>query len=113
MIQKAIEAAVNKALGMEANDDHVTMKACRIVILDRGWVVVGWVGISGDDVTIEKASVIRVWGTSKGIGEIASGGPTKDTILDPLREVAASIDPALIQRMRGGRPDEQTGGWSE
>ena len=82
MIQKAIEAAVNKALGMEANDDHVTMKACRIVILDRGWVVVGWVGISGDDVTIEKASVIRVWGTTKGIGEIASGGPTKDTILD-------------------------------
>lgn len=83
MIQKAIEAAVNKALGMEANDDHVTMKACRIVILDRGWVVVGWVGISGDDVTIEKASVIRVWGTTNGIGEIASGGPTKDTILDP------------------------------
>lgn len=83
MIQKAIETAVNKALGMEANDDHVTTKACRIVILDRGWVVVGWVGISGDDVTIEKASVIRVWGTTKGIGEIASGGPTKDTILDP------------------------------
>ena len=83
MIQKAIETAVNKALGMEANNDHVTQKACRIVILDRGWVVVGWVAISGDDVTIEKASVIRVWGTTKGIGEIASGGPTKDTILDP------------------------------
>lgn len=83
MIQKAIETAVNKALGMEANDDHVMMKACRIVILDRGWVVVGWVATNGDDVTIEKASVIRVWGTTKGIGEIAINGPTKHTILDP------------------------------
>ena len=37
----------------------------------------------------------------------------KDTVMDPLREIAASIDPALIQRMKGGQPDEQTGGWSE
>ena len=81
MIQKAIETAIDKALGMEASD-HVTQKARRIVVLDRGWVVVGLVGISGDDVTIEQASVIRLWGTTKGLGEIAKGGPTKDTVLD-------------------------------
>lgn len=82
MIQKAIETAVNKALDINEGDDHVTQKALRIVVLDRGWVIVGWVSISGDDVTIERASVVRVWGTTKGIGEIANGGPTKDTVLD-------------------------------
>jgi len=48
------------------------------------------VAISGDDVFIGNASVIRVWGTTKGLGEMAMGGPTKDTVLDPCGVVRAN-----------------------
>lgn len=54
----------------------------RIVILHRGHVVVGRYERDGDEVTIRNASVIRVWGTMKGLGEIAAEGPTSKTVLD-------------------------------
>ena len=54
----------------------------RIVILHRGWVVVGRYSCDGSEATITDASVIRVWGTTKGLGEIAATGPTSKTILD-------------------------------
>ena len=56
----------------------------RIVILQRGWVVVGRYSKKGSEVTLDGGSVIRVWGTTKGLGEIAFGGPTKDTKLDSI-----------------------------
>ena len=54
----------------------------KIVILQRGWVMVGRFEKNGSECKLHNASVIRVWGTKKGLGEIALGGPTKDTILD-------------------------------
>ncbi len=55
----------------------------QIVVLQRGWVVIGDVEKTETEVRINNASVIRVWGTSKGLGEIAEGGKTSKTILDP------------------------------
>jgi len=55
----------------------------RIVILQRGWVMVGKYQREGDNCQLLDACVIRNWGTTKGLGEIASEGPTKDTKLDP------------------------------
>lgn len=55
----------------------------RICILQRGWVMVGYYQRSGDNCSLAKASVIRNWGTTKGLGEIAADGPKKDTKLDP------------------------------
>lgn len=55
----------------------------RIVILQRGWVFVGKFYQNGDDCRIEDAHCIRVWGTTKGLGELAISGPLKDTKLDP------------------------------
>jgi hypothetical protein len=55
----------------------------RIVILQRGWVMVGRYERDGDNCKLTQASVIRNWGTTKGLGEIASEGPKKDTKLDP------------------------------
>ena len=37
----------------------------------------------GSDCKLFNASVIRSWGTTKGLGEIAQGGPTSTTKLDP------------------------------
>ena len=65
--------------------DSISIKPSKkkIVILQRGWVVVG--DFSKEDVncTLTNASVIRSWGTSKGIGELALNGPTEKTKLDP------------------------------
>ena len=55
----------------------------QIFILQRGWIVVGDGAREGEDFLISNAAVIRVWGTSKGLGEIAEHGPTTNTKLDP------------------------------
>ena len=55
----------------------------QIVVLQRGWVIVGDVSQNGDYLTIDNAAVVRVWGTTKGLGEIAINGPTSKTKLDP------------------------------
>jgi hypothetical protein len=38
---------------------------------------------TGSECKVHSAAVIRNWGTTKGLGEIAKDGPTKDTKLDP------------------------------
>ncbi len=53
----------------------------RIVIAQRGWVFVGRYREEGDDVTLTAASVIRSWGTTKGLGELVNG-PLAATKLD-------------------------------
>jgi hypothetical protein len=54
----------------------------KIVILQRGWVMVGRFSRVGSDCKLHDASVIRIWGTTRGLGEIAQNGPTEKTILD-------------------------------
>lgn len=54
----------------------------KIVILQRGWAMVGRFKREGNECSLLDASVIRTWGTTKGLGEIAEGGPTSNTKLD-------------------------------
>jgi hypothetical protein len=54
----------------------------RIVILQRGWIMVGKLERKESECKLHQASVIRSWGTSKGLGEIAENGPTTSTKLD-------------------------------
>ena len=59
-----------------------------IVVVEAGWVfladaIVPKMAFGTLPVMqLENASVIRVWGTTAGLGEIALHGPTKDTVLD-------------------------------
>lgn len=62
----------------------------KIVVLDRGFVYVGAVKIDGDFVVIEGAVNLRVWGTTKGLGELVSG-PTSKTVTDKVGTVRAPI----------------------
>ena len=55
----------------------------KIVILQRGWVKVGRFYQDGQNCWLENCSTIRNWGTTKGLGELATGGPTSKTILEP------------------------------
>lgn len=54
----------------------------KIVILQRGWIFVGYYKVTnGNEHRLEAAKCIRVWGTTKGLGELTSG-PTGSTKLD-------------------------------
>lgn len=55
----------------------------RIYVLQGRWVVMGDVSLLEKNVVLTNAAVIRTWGTTKGLGEIALEGPTAKTILDP------------------------------
>lgn len=59
----------------------------KIVVLQRGWVVVGKMEREGTQCKLHHASVIRNWGTTQGLGELALKGPLKDTVLDPCNGV--------------------------
>ena len=54
-----------------------------IVVCDRGFVLVGRITVADSYVTITACQNVRRWGTTKGLGQIASGGPTSETKLDP------------------------------
>jgi hypothetical protein len=74
----------------------------KIIVVDRGFVYVGrmraeMVGTS-DFIVLSTAKNIRVWGTTKGLGELVSG-PLSNTKLDsvgtvriPMRAVISVID---------------------
>ena len=63
----------------------------KIIILDRGFVLVGHAHINGDWVEMTKASIIRRWGTSRGLGELAANGPLSGTKLDPIGTVRSPL----------------------
>jgi hypothetical protein len=72
----------------------------KIVIADRGWIFLGDVYVdTNGNILISDAKVIRNWGTTMGLGQIALTGPTSKTILDdagtvriPVRSVIAVLD---------------------
>lgn len=62
----------------------------RIVVADRGWVFVGnCEGHDDGSVTIKNARNIRVWGTTRGLGELVNG-PLQGTKHDPYGTVRCS-----------------------
>lgn len=70
----------------------------KIVVADRGFVYVGYVEEQENFVKLTNAKNIRIWGTTKGLGELV-GGPTNNTKLDnvgtirvPNRAVISIID---------------------
>lgn len=56
----------------------------QIVILQRGWIMVGDLSKEGTEFTLTDASVIRSWETGKGIGGVALSGPVPGVVLDPV-----------------------------
>ncbi len=54
-----------------------------IVVCDRGFVLVGNISTDDNYLTIYNCSNVRRWGTSRGLGELATNGPLENTKLDP------------------------------
>lgn len=67
------------------NVDH-SESPIKIVILQRGWVMVGRYSREGETVSLDGAKTIRRWGTSKGLGELVNG-PLRGTSLDECGHV--------------------------
>jgi hypothetical protein len=59
-------------------------KPTHIVVVESGWVL----AVDCPDAKVEQniearhARVIRQWGTTNGLAELAISGPTKNTVLD-------------------------------
>ena len=58
----------------------------RIVILQRGWVFVGVFSQEGSKCSLDNGFNIRIWGTSKGLGELVNG-PLSNTKCDPIPHI--------------------------
>lgn len=57
-----------------------------ILVLDRGFVLVGRPRLDPDDyltLIVDDCCTVRVWGTNAGLGQLAREGPLPRTVLDP------------------------------
>lgn len=73
------------------NKKHGTTKpsSIKIAILQRGWVAIGRYSVDKNgDCHLANAKIIRTWGTTKGLGEIAENGPTPSTKLDDCPDIS-------------------------
>ena len=63
-----------------------------IVIGNRGNIVVGDLVIKGSFGYLSNASVIRRWGTSRGLGQLALDGKQPETVLDKCGDFEFHIE---------------------
>ena len=61
----------------------------RIVVLQRGWVLVGRYAEDGDRVLLSDAAVIERWGTTEGLGQLVNGPIAGSTRLRKAGSVEA------------------------
>jgi hypothetical protein len=69
----------------------MNVSGLQIAVLERGWVFIGQATVADGLLTLSGAKNIRRWGTTRGLGEIATGGPTKNTVLDDAGTIRAPI----------------------
>jgi len=62
--------------------DELKSSEIKIVILQRGWVVIGRFREDSEYGYLTDAYVIRRWGTSEGLGELALKGKQSETKLE-------------------------------
>ena len=70
----------------------------QIIVVKLGWVLVGTVTETATTLSVTNTHVVRRWGTSKGLGELAANGPLKATILEPCGHVVIER-PAVLFRI--------------
>ena len=67
--------------------DQIKNSNIKIVILQRGWVMIGRWSQDGDMCTLEDTRVIRRWGTTDGLGQLAIHGKQEETKLEKTGNV--------------------------
>lgn len=61
-----------------------------LIVADRGFVWVGEASTDADWVNIKGGRVVRRWGTSEGLNELAVKGPLANTCLDAPADLKVS-----------------------
>jgi hypothetical protein len=64
-----------------------------ILVLQERWNIIGDIidnGRESGEVVVQRAHVVRYWGTTKGLGELVQG-PTPTTKLDALPSVTGDL----------------------
>lgn len=74
---------------------HLPTPTLKIAVLDRGFVYVGLCHTEDGALVITNAQNIRRWGTTNGLGQLASHGPQANTKLDAAGTVRAPL-PAVM-----------------
>jgi len=69
----------------------------QIVVLPRGWVMVGDCVENSNKLRMKNASVVRRWGTTKGLPELANEGPLPNTKLDGKCEMEFPMSSVIAQ----------------
>lgn len=93
-----MEKSVNDALFQA----HQTMNMYEdgdlvITVHDRGWAFIGFVTkLANGIVRLDSAFNLHKWGTDKGLGQLAVGGPREETILNPAGTVYGQ--PILVMK---------------
>jgi hypothetical protein len=75
--------------------NHLTTPAPQIAVLDRGFVYVGACAVQDGVLVISNAQCIRRWGTTAGLGQLASAGPQPQTKLDPAGTIRAPLSAVI------------------
>ena len=70
------------------------------VVLQRGWVVIGYLEKSKEMYLLKNACVIRNWGTTKGLGELIKSGPLPNTKLDPINGAVRFHELTVVLRIK-------------
>ena len=81
--QYVLEADYKKAI----KGVKIAPTKIQIVVLQRGWVVIGRFTQIKQECHLTGAYVIRQWGTSKGLGELASEGEKTNTKLEKCPDI--------------------------
>lgn len=79
------DAEAQRALDAMEARSITTGSDIRIIVCQRGWVLVGRFSRFGDDVRVSDSAVIGNWGTTKGLGQLKAG-PLSETIIYPNGE---------------------------
>ena len=92
-IEELIEKETEKMLCGKDEKKSIknTGSSMKIAILNRGWVAIGMFSRDGDMCKLEGSSVIRDWGTTKGLGQLASEGKQDGTKLDYMGIIEFNI----------------------
>jgi len=78
-----LKVDVDKAL----KGSKVAPTKIQIVALQRGWIVIGRFSQVKEQCHLTSAFVIRSWGTTKGLGELAENGAQTNTKLDKCPDI--------------------------
>lgn len=69
----------------------------QIVVVEGRWNLIGITSRNADgDLVIEDAKVIRYWGTTRGLGQLAMEGPTGKTKLDETGRVTVPAHAVIM-----------------